>query len=332
MPEGGYITVEDLDNFRRDIEGEMEVLAGYLQQLRRKEILMSWSWAQVLDQATFQSKSEQIYGVGSVQVRIPRLDIEEPNKMWARPLRPQGRFVVPPKESWVLVTFLGGSPEHCRYCFAEFLDGPAVFGTEETNAEEIGFTPPDPSPLGNGRLPPTAVGQYLREARQFPGRRKILESDEDFIFYKDSVSSRLQLSVADGWDVHLTAGAGGKIFIGGFNPLSGTTPGVPSASTDVEIEPGTAGSVTIKSPSGTSKIQFDSATGEIVLQQGPTTKVEIKPTEINIETASPLKLKGSTVDIGNAPLGGVVTTLTDPLVDNITGAAHIGSLTVSAGS
>lgn len=337
MPdEFGDLIPEDLNDLRMQIEDEIEVLMDNIRKMHRAKILGSWLRAQVLEHAEADSSDELSYGIGAVKLRIPRIDIEDHNGVWARPRRQMGQFRMPPIESWVHVTFLEGSPEHGYYDCAEFHDGPMVWSRGEDNEEAIGFTPPDLIPFAPGKLPSVNVGKHLRDARTSPDKIKILESDATFAFIKDDTLSMLRMMVDALYEIQITAGTGGKIFIGGYNNLLSTAPDSPTP-IDIEIDGGlsvlikskadidietTAGDITAKTTAG--DVTVEATTGEVTVEGA--TKVTIKSAVEVVVDAPSVKLGGA------AAAGGVVTKLTDPLVDNITGAPHIGSTTVMSTS
>ena len=318
MDEFGDITVDDLLDLKESFEDEIETLMEYIRETHRKHTLTSGVRGQVLKQAKSNSSEEQKYGVGAVMVRIPRLDLEEYNEFWARPKRFHGRLDVPPVDTWVHIQCLEGSPEYAFYSFTEFLDGPARWGEEEDSGEEIGFQPVALTPLYPGALPDTNIGGHLSDVRDNPDKVRLFESDKDFAFLKDSLNSLLRLMTSAGYEIQITTGAAGKIFIGGYDPSVTTSPGLPAAGVEIEIE----GNGGIKLYSLGGNIEVESSGGEVTVKG--TTKVTVESTVQVVVDAPLVKLGGSSATAG------VVTNLTDPLVDNITGAPHIGSTTVLA--
>lgn len=313
----GEITLSDLEAFRDQVESEFEHLSRWMRKIQKRLILASFHRAQVLKHAEKGSLEEMLYGIGAIKVRIPRLSIEDKNNVWARPKREQGRLSVPPIESWTYVEWQEGFSNAPYYHGAEFLDNPIKFNDTEDNLEEIGFLPVDPSPLGRGARPPTTIGAHLSDLRDNPDKVRILESDSEFIFLKDGVNKLLRLMAAAGYEVHITSGANGKIFIGGYDPSAGTSPGTPSAKTDIEADAGAAGTIKLVTSAGT--FDIETAAGKITIKSsGADIDVTAESGDVNVTAESGgVNIKAGSDDLESSVLGETLKAFMEDMFDEL---------------
>ena len=304
-----------------------------VQDMHRKISYATFHEGQVLAHAAKGSADEKRFGIGSVQLRIPRLFAERTMNFWARPHRVlQGRLEFPPVGSWVRVCYYGNSASQAEYFGAFFQDEASIhrfFNTPVPNAEAIAFKPvADVIGVGTNQ-------KRIDDVRMNPDKSRILESGEKFVFGVDETNKIIDLRVDNQYELHLSAGNTGKIKIGAVDPKTGNPPAVtPPNKIDMDIDVGDV--------NGTLIVKLGSqGTAEI---KGKNSKVRFKMNEltekIDIEGATLVTVKSDTkvvvdspaVELGQPAPGKVLTTVTDPVVDNITGAPHVGSAVVKAAS
>lgn len=261
MPdEYGNIVPEDLNALSEYVREELTEHLELIQDLYERVLFGSFSDAQVLDQAQYQSPEEKSYGVGAVKVRIPELEAED--GVWIRPHRLlHGRAEVPPVGSWVRVVWQHGDSSYAEYYGAHWIDTASTHSDGKTrNFEEFAFQ--DPTKIFD-----KSAQNRLDAVRQNPSAVRVLESGAGFVIGIDDQSKKLDLRVLDGYELILTAGDGGKITIGAADP---TAIGEPQAKTiDIAVDTGsTGGGYTLTTNGG--KIRFKTTGGNIELEGGST--------------------------------------------------------------
>lgn len=269
----GNVIPSDLQAVVDHFSEEVSALLSMVKSLHRVTNLTEEMDAKVIKHAKYLSLEEKAYGIGAIQIEIPRHDITSTNNFWASPHRTlQGRFEVPPIDSWVRVKFRDGHGGLAEYYGGKFHDVSALVvpgTTEAPNAEEIGFISSFPSD--------TYGGGKLTEARQNPDKLRIIESSKDVLIAEDKTSKSLSIRTRSGWETRLTAGPGGKVVIGAFDPMLGST----GSGTDVEIDGGTAGKFSVTLKNGKWSIKTSS-------------EASIDAEDVNITASGKITLDGDT--------------------------------------
>ena len=145
MDEFGDIDAKDLESLKRQIQAELERLSSVIEDLGYAQKGNAIYDAYVVSYVDKDSDDEKTYGYGSLYVAIPALYITKDAPVVAKPIRVlQGRFEIPPKESWVKLVSGGyGTSFDFYYYGAHFLSVKDMY-PDFTSKEEIGFQPQIP--------------------------------------------------------------------------------------------------------------------------------------------------------------------------------------------
>lgn len=218
------------------MEDELSALVGVIRKTRADLFKVPIAIGRVEEHALYQSSSEKNFGVGAIRFSSRMLRIGKNVEAWARPHRlQQGRFDVPPIGSFVILCkpYL---TEHIEYYGGFFWDDNTnqPFATDEPNKEELGFFNATPNDFFGA--------ERFREARMAPDKVRILESSSSYIIGVNDTDKILDVRVKEGYEIHLSTGANGKIEIGNYDTGSKND----SGPTEVNVRPGPTGKFSVK--------------------------------------------------------------------------------------
>jgi hypothetical protein len=217
------------------------------------------------------SPNYKLFPKGATEIIVHDNDYTGNSIITAMPMRTgHGNFELPNPGSVVVVKSLG-NPDTKLYNHYYDMSAPIEYNPIHDdggyynffNTEAVGFT------FRNQTFDGYIGGRYVKKVFSNPGKAKIINSTNTFVFFQDEANKQIELKGADDYQMKLHVGDKGQIRMGYLDDLTDATQ---TGSADYDLDLGIKGNATIQTIEGNVNVRVTTSTGSnkgyIKLQAG----------------------------------------------------------------